>query len=294
MSSGATLAVATFAAARIAGGDRGRRVRGSPWSMLPLARGCVLLGAVGALGVACGSDAPEKLFGAPVAQTGLSGDQCGPSCPSIGFVSRDFTPAEIAALRQWTNTAPYAELTADPYSQPVPPRPDGVCAIVIDDLAAKTYHPETFASPEAAAAAGAILTHWDACGLCSTLTDFAVYAEDRDLGAPVKQCGLDTFGKPFGDLVTCLEGLGFTTPCAQIWAYNVRNTGDKCLNECLRPDFYNQADGSLSVCLACDERESGPWFQAVAGRTRRNTGLASSICRPCSEVRPVAHDYPLN
>ncbi len=252
---------------------------------------CVLLTAVWALG--CGrSEQPERFFGAPVAQTGLTGDQCGPSCP--GFASRDFTPAEIAQLRQWTNTAPYAELTSDPYADPVPARPDGVCAIVVDDLAAKAYHPETFASPEAAAAAGAILTHWDACGLCSTLQDFALYAENRDLGEPVRQCGLDNFGQPFDSLLACLEGLGFTRPCAEIWGYNVLNTRAKCLNECIRPDYYNQEDGSLSPCLACDEQESGPWFKAVAGRTRRNTGLASAICRPCSEVRPVAHDYPFD
>ncbi len=263
--------------------------------MLLTSRACLLLGAVWVLGTGCDrAEQPEKLFGQPVAQTGLTGDQCGPSCPSIGFVSRDFTLAEIAAMRQWKNTAPYAELAADPYSEPVPSRPEGVCAIVVDDLSARTYHPETFSSAEAAAAAGAILTHYDACGLCSTLEDFALYAENRDLGAPVRQCGLDNFGQPFESLVACLEALGFTRPCAQIWGYNVLNTRANCLNECIRPDYYHQEDGSLSPCLACDERESGPWFKAVAGRTRRNTGLASSICRPCSEVRPVAHDYPLD
>ena len=55
---------------------------------------------------------------------------------------------------------------------------------------------------------------------------------------------------------------------------------------------YNNADGSLNDCLQCDEDESGAVFKAVAGRTRRNTGLASSICRPCSEVKPLIHDYP--
>jgi hypothetical protein len=247
-----------------------------------------------ALGVACGSDAPEPLFGQPVLQTGLSSDQCGPSCASLDFVSRDFTAADIAALRQWQNTAAYSELLADPYQAPVPPRPEGVCAIVIDDLSSKMYHPQDFADEAAAEAAGAILSHHDACGLCSTLADFAVYAEDRDIGDAVRQCGLDNFGQPVEDLVTCLEGLQFTKPCAQIWAYNVISTREKCLEECIRASDYHLEDGTLSPCLACDERESGPWFKAVAGRTRRNTGLASSICRPCSEVRPVAHDYPLD
>ena len=41
-----------------------------------------------------------------------------------------------------------------------------------------------------------------------------------------------------------------------------------------------------------DEDESGAVFKAYAGRTRRNTGLASTICRPCAEVRPLVHAYP--
>jgi len=245
--------------------------------------------------VACGgSDEPEPLFGAPVPLTGLSSDQCTPSCACLDFVSRDFTPAQIAQLRQWQNTAALTGPSADPYQEPVPDRPEGVCAIVVDDLAAKTYHPQDFSSAEAAEAAGAILTHHDACGLCSTLADLAVYAEDRDVGSPVRECGLANFDKPFEDLVACIEGIGFTNPCARIWAYNVLHTREKCLNECIRQDYYHEPDGTLSSCLACDERESGPWFKAIAGRTRRNTGLASSICRPCSEVLPVAHDYPFD
>ena len=56
-------------------------------------------------------------------------------------------------------------------------------------------------------------------------------------------------------------------------------------------DPYNLPDGSLNACLQCDEEQSGPVFKAVAGRSRRNTGLASSMCRPCSEVRPLDHHY---
>lgn len=45
-------------------------------------------------------------------------------------------------------------------------------------------------------------------------------------------------------------------------------------------------------CLRCDEEQSGDVFKAIAGRTRRNTGLPNAICRPCSEARPLIHDYP--
>ena len=38
---------------------------------------------------------------------------------------------------------------------------------------------------------------------------------------------------------------------------------------------------------------SGPVFKAYSGRTRRNSGIPSGICRYCDGVVPVSHDYPL-
>jgi hypothetical protein len=238
----------------------------------------------------------EPLFGRPVAQTGLSSEQCRPSCAcgDAGFSSPEWPAERLAALRAWVLEAPLAELGADPYAADAGPAPDGVCAVVPTDAPARRYRLETFADPPAATAAGATLTHHAPCGLCSTLTDLAVYAENPDLGAPVRQCGVDTFGQGFEANVTCLEALGFTRPCAQIWAYNTAHTRSKCLEPCVLSgaDPYHLADGGLNACLACDEVKSGPVFKAVAGRTRRNTGIASAICRPCSEARPMAHDYP--
>ncbi len=54
---------------------------------------------------------------------------------------------------------------------------------------------------------------------------------------------------------------------------------------------YQLPDGALNPCLQCDEDRSGPVFKAVAGRTRRNTGIASALCRPCDEVSPLVHRY---
>lgn len=264
-------------------------------------RTLLALSSLGLLGLACRGE-PTKvdagcdatLFGQPVAMTGLDGTQCTGTCTCSGFTSRDFTPAQLEALSGWTLSQPLPEVTTNPYAEPLPEVDGGVCAVVVEDLAARRYHLESFADPAAAAGAGAVLTHHDACGRCSTLADFVVYARDRDIGAPVKKCGLDNFGAPLERLVACIEGLGFTKPCAQTWAFNVRHTQGKCLEPCLfiGDGAYHQADGTLNACLACDEKQSGPVFKAVAGRTRRNTGLASSICRPCSETRPVAHDYP--
>ena len=49
--------------------------------------------------------------------------------------------------------------------------------------------------------------------------------------------------------------------------------------------------GRLNDCLQCDEDRSGPVFKATAGRTRRNSGIRSSIERPAEQVAPVVHDY---
>lgn len=231
-------------------------------------------------------------FGRPIAATGLSTDVCKPVCDCKGFYSKVFDTAHLASLRTWHLSEPFAELTQNPYGKPLPIKPSGVCAVVIDTLSTKAYHLENFPDAESAEKAGAYVTHYDACGVCSSLQDLAVYAGNLDVGADVKACGLQNLFNPFNKLVECIEELGFTRPCAQIWAYNAKNTQQYCLEECLRNDPYNLPNGTLSPCLACDENYSGPVFKAVAGRTRRNTGIASSICRFCQEVQPVEHKYP--
>eukprot|EP00924_Labyrinthula_sp_SR-Ha-C_P000801 augustus_masked-scaffold_7-processed-gene-4.65-mRNA-1 protein AED:0.17 eAED:0.17 QI:0/-1/0/1/-1/1/1/0/341 len=45
----------------------------------------------------------------------------------------------------------------------------------------------------------------------------------------------------------------------------------------------------LNPCLQCDECRSGPIFQRVSGRTRRNSGIQSAIDRP--GVIPIDHNY---
>lgn len=238
----------------------------------------------------------EALFGRPNARTGLDDVQCQPTCgcDAVPFVARDWDDASLAALRAYI-LAPAADaLTSDPYAGAPPvPRPEGeVCAVVVDDLATHTYHVATFATADAARTAGAYVTHADACGACSTLADLAVYAGTPDLTAPVRDCGLRA--PAFDANVTCLEALGFTHACAQIWAYNTAHTRDVCGGVCLRllSAPYHRPDGTLNDCLACDEEQSGPVFKAVAGRTRRNSGVASALCRPCSEVPRIEHAYP--
>ncbi len=268
-----------------------------------------LLGiAVSVLGViACtrsvgpGADAGEGtvLFGRPNDQTGLTAAQCQPSCGSGStiYTAPDYSQAFTnALLTNWILLAPYPPLTADPYASPPPPSdpPDSVCGVLpmaTTDSGPRPYALVTYPSETAAYEAGARPTNFGHCGLCSTLANLAVYMRVNDLTAPVRDCGLNT-NTP-ADNIACLQAIGFDLPCAQIYYYNTANTRSVCLSECLTAlgEPYNLPDGGLNPCLQCDQDQSGPVFEGVAGRTRRNSGLANAICRPCSEVRPLLHDY---
>ncbi len=239
-------------------------------------------------------DSPQ-LFGTPTEATGLGTDECAPTCTSCAagpWTQPVYTAADFADWRAWSLLDPPAALTTDPYLQPAPEAPDddAVCAMVPSGA---TYRLQDYPTEAAALAAGAEVTHFGVCGLCSSLVDLAVYAETPDLTEPVRACGLESMNGDISELTACIAAIGFTPACASVWAYNTLNTRDACLSECLEylDAPYNEPDGSLNPCLQCDEDESGAVFLAVAGRTRRNTGLASSMCRPCSEVRPLVHAY---
>jgi hypothetical protein len=249
--------------------------------------------------IAC-SDPPRScstaLFGVPNANTGLTADQCGPTCACDGldWEAPVYTADDVAALRAWTLDDPPALLTDDPYARTPPPTPtDGFCAVVRDPDTAGHYRLKTFADRAAAEATGAVPTHAGPCGLCSTLTDLAVYIETPDLTAPVRACGIKYPSGPAADHLQCLRDIGFTEGCAQIWYYNTVHTREACLTPCFVTinDPYHLPDGTLNACLQCDEVQSGPTFKAIAGRTRRNTGVPSAMCRPCTEVEPLVHRY---
>jgi hypothetical protein len=184
-------------------------------------------------------------------------------------------------------------VSEDPYATwagrapPVPPAPT-VCGVRFEADRVH-YRLATFASAAEASELGYRVTHTGACGACSTLQDLAVYLERPDLTAPVRKCGMQpgTLG--------CLEALGFTHACATIWNFNVQNTKRECFGVCMRSWMSGEAstkpDGTLNDCLQCDEDRSGPVFKAVAGRTRRNSGIHSSIPRRDEQVSHVVHDY---
>jgi hypothetical protein len=266
----------------------------------------LLIGVVAALAACDGDVAPDAgvdscavLFGSPTADTGLTSDQCRPSCScgDAGFTPPVYDDAFMQSLvDDWRLATPFAPLDGDPYAQPAPPDdpPGTVCAVVEspDGGAPRSYELQTFPSLAAAVTAGAHPTHYGHCGVCSTLANLAVYMRYVDLGKPVRACAYSPGDGSVGD-VACLMGLGFDLPCAQIWAFDTQHTRSACLTTCIE-NFgaaYNLPDGTLNACLQCDEDQSGPVFKAVAGRTRRNSGLPNAICRPCSEVQPLVHAY---
>ncbi|MFH1130589.1 MAG: hypothetical protein V1754_04595 [Pseudomonadota bacterium] len=256
---------------------------------------------VGCISVQTTNEAPvlpcEKLFGIPVTATGLNNEQCGPSCAcgKTPFEAPVFSQQKLLAFLEKILIDPPEPLFNDPYVINDPPIRDEnkVCAIVYESAQKKNYHLVTYENATEAKEAGAILTHFGECGACSSLADLVVYAANPDLSTPVRACGMKGMSGSDQINLDCLLDIGFTPACAQIWLYNTKNTRTKCLKECLLHlyDPFHKKDGSLNECLLCDEEQSGPIFKAYAGRTRRNSGLASAICRPCDTVKPVPHQY---
>ncbi len=239
----------------------------------------------------------ERLFGAPSEETGLGEGACRPVCEcGRRFEPPEYTADDIEGLLAWTLLNPPAPLTADPYAEPPPETVDegAVCGFLSADPDAREYRLETFAAESDALAAGASVTHHGACGLCSSLADLAVYMTYNDMTTPVRNCGLEGVLRGEAANLRCLTALGFGEACAGIWYYNTLNTRTECLDLCAAAlaDPYHLPDGAINACLACDETYSGPVFKAVAGRTRRNSGLPTAICRPCDTVAPIVHAYP--
>ncbi|MBN2717756.1 MAG: hypothetical protein JXX14_18045 [Deltaproteobacteria bacterium] len=238
------------------------------------------------------------LFGIPAEQTGLGATQCRPVCDCGGetFAPTTLSDAALNRLTTMTLLNPPALQNENPYGSAVPsasPDDAQVCGVTIGETAPDTYRLDTFPSADAAIAAGAVVTHFGACGQCSSLADLAVYMRTTDLTGPVRQCGIQGMTGGEATNIACLKALGFTDTCAQIWYYNTVNTRTVCLETCavMLGDNYHLPTGEINACLQCDEDNSGPIFKAVAGRTRRNSGLPSGICRPCETVRHVTHAY---
>lgn len=196
-------------------------------------------------------------------------------------------PARSDVHEWWVNRSTQADTAA-------------VCGVRFEDDTRTQYSLKTFANRAALEAEpGYYLTHYQACGACSTLQDLAVYGE-LDLTRMARICSKRT---GFDEKLQCMQDIGFTPACAESWAYNAAKTGQSCALICvaeyglvpLLTGTENKPpvdeNGELNACLMCDERMAGPGFQYSAGRTRRNSGIVSEIDRPDAEVYSVHHAY---
>lgn len=246
----------------------------------------------------------EALFGRPTENSGLTDAQCQPSCDCDGqdFVEEDYGAADFDALREMvllTDLETLKPLTYDPYEDV--DQYDGaptteVCGLRYDTDVENGYHLQTYADDAEAQADGALVTHYGNCGLCSGMQDLLVYIENPDLTGPVRQCGVDgMLGGEDGEEIQrqCLRDIGFSEPCLDIWYYNTEHTKSVCLSQCITriQAPHHMPNGALNPCIQCDEDRSGNVFKDIAGRTRRNSGLATALCRPCNEVAPIDHRY---
>ena len=235
------------------------------------------------LALLCAAAPPDAALTARLRDTVLlNGDEI---LAGLGLLAAPdpYAPAHHAASAAW-----WAQRAADP----------AVCAVDMGEDG-RHYRLVTHASAEAAEAAGHTVTHRHACGACSSLQDLAVYLETPDLTSPARACArrVGTTARR-----ACMQAVGFSPPCAEVWAYNAENTREMCLSACLETYGLwglatgrmhapnNLPDGRLNPCLACDEAQSGPGFQRAAGRTRRSSGILSEIQREPGEVYTLRHD----
>ena len=156
---------------------------------------------------------------------------------------------------------------------------------------------QTFASAEDAESNGFVVTHEGACGTCSSFQDLAVYMAKPSLTDAGIRCTVRATLN-IKDGLRCYEELGFSPSCAAIWLYNTRHTRNVCFSRCAvhaasgLPSNLPAPGCELANCIRCDEEKSGPLFQKFAGRTRRQSGLLSTIARPCSSIPSIVHKDP--
>ncbi|MFO7735537.1 MAG: hypothetical protein R6W70_04895 [bacterium] len=237
------------------------------------------------------------LFGIPNENTGLTPEQCKPffNCEGMKFEAPFYTEEEIEWIESRNYLNPPEEMMSNPYDNPEshPHQPEKFCGIKFENTGKKDYTLHTYNSMEKLEQAGALLTHTGACGHCSSLQSLAVYIKNGDLTGPVRSCASKGIYQNEEKTMECLMDIGFDRICAKVWYYNTKNTRSQCILKCLDGfnSLYHNPDGTLNECIQCDEEKSGPVFKATSGRTRRNSGLPTALCRPCHTISKVKHHY---
>jgi len=230
--------------------------------------------------------------------SGTHADTCGQNRTILGdwFVSHGSPDLLLQPIPEYVG-----ELTENPYDNPDYPPDDpntsGVCGVEwssqTDEAGLRKYHLRNFVNESFAEQDNFSVTHKGHCGACSSLQDLGVYIR-QNLTDSTRECGLLS-SISHSLMHNCLLNLGFSLPCVTVWEWNILNTKDKCFQVCMwsyiNNEPFNKPDGSLNDCLQCDEDQSGPNFKFFAGRTRRNSGIPSSIYRPPDTIYQMEHCY---
>jgi hypothetical protein len=123
------------------------------------------------------------------------------------------------------------------------------------DCPNREYEMNDYASEEEVAADGAIAIHSGPCGVCSDAQDLAVRMSTMDsLQSKSITCGTQfVFGGTFSGLVDCYETIGFTTPCATLWAHFAASNTELCAGDCAGQITLNGDPPlcELGSCLSC-------------------------------------------
>jgi hypothetical protein len=179
-----------------------------------------------------------------------------------------------------------------------------VCAIEYTTLADspescpdRRYALATYPSQQEAEAAGAIVTHGGACGVCSNLQDLAMRNKFSDtFESSTVQCSASyAINRDFERLVGCFEdadNFGFSTACARLWAHYSATNTQLCAQACFNTQQLNgdPPECALLECLQCSNSTFQADFNVIGGRTWVKSGITERIARPCADFWRINHD----
>jgi hypothetical protein len=140
------------------------------------------------------------------------------------------------------------------------------------------------------------------CGVCSSAQDFWARIDNFDtLETNSIVCAttftLSTGSDRFNKLIQCYRDMGFTTPCATMWAHSAAVSTIQCGVVCL-PDASGITTLNLdspptclfAACLQCSA-DFQVDFDILAGRTLYNSGITERIVRSCDVFTRIEHDH---
>lgn len=170
-----------------------------------------------------------------------------------------------------------------------------VCAYKSQDLTScrgREYELVTFDTlDEAQEADGVKVIHSGPCGVCSNAIDFAVRMKTiDDLQSQSISCTFPYyFDRTFDNVVACYQKLGFTKPCATLWAHFSVTNLEQCQSVCAPVGGKITMNQDLpptcpfTDCIPCSSQFTMA-FNQLAGvyRSAYNAGFNDYIAFPCS------------